>query len=42
VQQRIERAGRQAVTVVCQLFDHPLAVNLLLGRVVANVQADKA
>src|SRR4029078_9792884 len=36
-QHRIQRPWTEAITVVVQLFEHPLAVDALVGRVVENV-----
>ena len=41
-QQRVDRAGAQAIAVARQLLDHPLAVDLAFGSVVQDVQPDQA
>jgi hypothetical protein len=42
VQQRLERAGADAVAVAGQFFNHTEAEDGLLGRVVQDVQTDQA
>ena len=42
VQHRVERAGAEAVAVIGQFVDHPLAIDFVFRRVVQNMQPDKA
>jgi hypothetical protein len=42
VQQWIERSRAQSIAVVCQLLDHPLAIQFPFGRMMKDMQANEA
>jgi len=41
VQHRIQRAGTEPVSVAAEFVDHPLPIDLVLRRVVENMEPDE-